>query len=400
MSRKVIALIALLILLMAGLFFSLFKQQTVVDANWNNDHRYESIEPYGTSTLHAILEKAYGKDHVITMNDKNDLPSFKEGSRKGYLIISEYLSYDQRKAEELIEFVKNGNDAIIISSSIDYYLDSLFSTFFTLTSRQDSIINLSNIQSEKSFELSNYYLTLDTVRTKRFYGLDSLDRQSEFRIDTLSTLNDTLPVFIKITWHEGSFYIHTVPRAFDNIAFVQESMNDYAITTLPLLDVDTLYLDHSSYEDQHWESEESPLQFIMGQPALKWAYYITILGLILFVISRGKRRQKVIPPLKLNENTSVEYVYTLSELYRSQGQHDKLAKHLKTIFTQYIKKKYYISADDKAYASKISRKSKIPEEDITNLINRLNRAQGNKRFGSEQLINLHTDLNQFYKNCK
>ena len=138
----------------------------------------------------------------------------------------------------------------------------------------------------------------------------------------------------------------------------------------------------------------------MTQPALKWAYFISVFGLLLFVASRGKRKQRIIPNLPINENTSLEYIQTLSELYRSQYQHDKLAKHLQIIFTQWVKKKYYLTPDDPKYIAKISQKSKIAEEQINSLLNRLDKAVGNKRFGAEQLTNLHTDLNQFYNNCQ
>ena len=115
---------------------------------------------------------------------------------------------------------------------------------------------------------------------------------------------------------------------------------------------------------------------------------------------RGKRKQRVIPTLEQNENTSLEYINTVSDLYRTQNQHHKLAKQLKLIFHQWVRKKYFLQPGEPGYAKKISKKSRIPEEEVERLINRLKASQNNQRFDAIQLTNLHRDLEQFYKNSQ
>ena len=245
-SKRVIGLIALLVLLLTGIFFTLFEKQEVLDLSWNVDYSYESKEPHGGWVFSKMLEEAYGVEHIIKLKAKNFIPRHEEDKSKGYLIISDYISFEKRKVDELAQFVEQGNEAIIITSDQGYYIDTLFNDSFSRFGIQDSIVNINNPGDERTYELSYYYAQLDSASSTFYYVLDSLEKAPETEIKILSYLRDTLPIFIKLPYGKGHFYIHTLPDAFSNIGIRQKGMKDYVINTLPLLEIDTLFLDHYS----------------------------------------------------------------------------------------------------------------------------------------------------------
>jgi len=177
-------------------------------------------------------------------------------------------------------------------------------------------------------------------------------------------------------------------------------MNNYVRKVLPLFDIDTLYLDHTYFMDWSDARDQNILQYIMSQPGLKAAYYLTLATLLLFLISRAKRRQKVVPVILSDDNTSLEYVHTVSQLYRSHNSHYKLVKHIETIFNEWVNKKYYLKRDHHNFVDVLAQKSKIEKEKIETILNQMKSAKGNARFDESRLINLHKDLHHFYKNCK
>ena len=64
---------------------------------------------------------------------------------------------------------------------------------------------------------------------------------------------------------------------------------------------------------------DSPLRFILSQPALKWAWYLLLAGVLIFIIFNLRRTQRPIPILPKNLNTSVEFVKTIGNLYYQEG---------------------------------------------------------------------------------
>ncbi len=396
---RILILGTLLFLLFYGLFHILFVSKSVPDVNWTTTFNYDDKEPNGCWLFHEILKKSYGAERVVKLDRQNIIPPHSDSINKGYLYIGDYFAFDQDKLENLSGFVKKGDDAIIIVSDFGYYTDSLFRQYFSYYGRQDSLLNLQISGDTTAFSFSYYEFQFDSSVFYFHNVLDSLDKNDVRDIEVLSYFNDSLPVFIKMKYGLGHFYIHMIPDAFTNLGIKKGGMKDYVINVMPLLNIDTLYLDNDQY-GAIYSGADSPLQYIISQPKLKWSYYIVLLGLLLFAISRGQRRQRIIRTIDINENTSLEYVHTLSELYRAQNQHYKLAIHLKSLFSQWIRKKYFIKPDEENYIRKIAHKSKMPEDEIQRLINRINSAVGNKRFGEEQLKNLYNDLDHFYKNCK
>ena len=148
------------------------------------------------------------------------------------------------------------------------------------------------------------------------------------------------------------------------------------------------------------ESAFNPIQIIFTNPAFKWAYLLILIGSVSYIYFKGKRRQQAIPTLATNENTSLEFVDTLSDLFRSQNTPSRLVEHMEENVEQFINRKYFININSVDYIKRISQKSKIDEVEISTLFKRIKAAKNNVRFREEQLINLNQTIEEFYKKCQ
>ncbi len=418
-NYKVIGPLLVIVVLLTILFLQTFERKDVSAADWSTNYQYEFKDPYGTWMLDKILGLSYGEEHIVRI-EKDDFSMINSQARhKGYLYIDTYIDFPKSRVDSLINFVEAGNSAMIIS---DYWNDNVDLIFPYLTIGEeyiDSTACLSVDNEEEDYVMRSYARQLDSAIVGYHSTLHIDEDSIQYDYDIISTIDRAYPIAIHLKYGEGDFFFHSVPYLFTNVGLDQEDMRAYTLKVLPLLDIDTLYSDHDhldfyndydirksradigeQYGGGRPQNDRSPIQFIMANPALSWAYYVMAAGLIIFIISRGRRRQRIIPTLEQNENTSLEYVDTVSELYRSQNQHFKLAKHLKSVFESQIKKKYYLKPGTDNYVKRLSQKSRIPEDDIQSLINRLKASENNKRFDDIQLINLHKDLDQFYKKCQ
>jgi len=62
----------------------------------------------------------------------------------------------------------------------------------------------------------------------------------------------------------------------------------------------------------------TPLKYILSQESLKWAYYILIVSIIVYIIFQGKRKQRVIPLIPPLKNTTLEFVRIIASCTSSR----------------------------------------------------------------------------------
>ena len=139
----------------------------------------------------------------------------------------------------------------------------------------------------------------------------------------------------------------------------------------------------------------------MKVPALSTALILLIIGALLYMIFQSKRRQRIIPTVELNENSSLEFVQTVSTLYFQQKRHDKLIKHKELIFLSFLRQRYYISSPKvtEDFIAKVAQKSGVEEKYIENIFTILHEGKKNKKTSESELISLYNKLEYFYKNC-
>ena len=104
-----------------------------------------------------------------------------------------------------------------------------------------------------------------------------------------------------------------------------------------------------------------------------------IVGLLLFIIFKAKREQRIIPIIKPLENSSVEFAKTVGSLYHQHRDYNNLNDKKITYFLTYIRNRYYVNTtvlDEKlitqlsAKAGKSKEETKILIEFILSLKNK------------------------------
>ena len=97
-------------------------------------------------------------------------------------------------------------------------------------------------------------------------------------------------------------------------------------------DRDTLWF----MEEQNLQSI-SPLRFILRNPPLRYAWYIFLVGFLVFIIFHAKRKQRIIPIIKPLENTSVEFVRSIGNLYLNEGDAKDMMQKKVTYFLNKVR---------------------------------------------------------------
>lgn len=278
-------------------------------------------------------------------------------------------------------------------------LDSLLDEEEDLSYEEDSQYNVE--QEEEEIEIDENF---QPVYYEEFIG----------KTEVLQTSENNEATFIKINYGKGAFFIHTVPLAFTNFSLIHEKNIDHLDEILSLLpeakllthELEPIRTSRNYSSDGSGnggdKSRNSPLEVIFKIPSLRWAYYLSLITLLLFVLFRIKRKQRAIPAKEKNENSSIEFANTVSQVYFQSGKHLSIAIQKEKLFFSFIRERYFLNSQkaDEAYIRTLSNKSGISEEKLNHIFKSLKALSTKTSMSDQEFIELHQTLEYFYKNCK
>lgn len=418
-SLYILAILSLIALLV----FSLFEPVRVSSANWDKTFDYNSKEPYGAWMFRQLLDEYYGPDNIHNCLRGCKFSDWVDNDTTyTYLLLANELYLNEEQLDSILSMVERGHKAMIITQH--FMPDDSLGLPYDIYTYKDSIRSLQLDFNEGSIDYFSYTHSIDSTSydwistvmidsiSNSLFSSSHLDTVGRSDItgtrrpiygplDTLVSFGDSSVIFVDIPYGDGHLYLHSMPGLFSNVMFKMQDGASHFELVMKELESDVLIIGKNyDYGVFNENRASNPIQFIFSSESLAWAYYLLFLTLILYVIFRGKRTQRMMRTLTPNVNSSLEFVDTLSQLYRSQNQPTKLVSHIEGVFYQYFKRNYYLNKADRNFVQKASLKSKVPEAEIKLLLKKMSAARDNPRFREEQLVNLNKSLEDFYKKCK
>jgi len=320
-----------------------------------------------------------------------------------YILINNGIDLDDQEYDEILDYVADGNSVFMATSWFDSYLSDTLNlrTSYAYNVAEDSIyIDFTN----QTFKTKNFaykramqnqhFVSFDSLNTT-ILGNITFDNGAEFLENGTEII--TMPNFIKIDFGKGNFYLNTTPQAFSNYYMLNKNQ-DYVANALSYLDSRSIvYWDN--YKKSGRVYIDSPMRFVLNQAPLKWAYYITIVALIIFVIFRAKREQRIIPVIEPLENSSIEFARTVGTLYHQHRDFsDLISKKLK-YFLEYVRSNFYMDTNtiDQKTAIDLASKSGKPLTETKELIEFIVYLKGKAVHSEQNLIDLNKKITSFKK---
>jgi hypothetical protein len=246
-------------------------------------------------------------------------------------------------------------------------------------------LSLSFTESEED---ARYYYTRENVIKSydwHYIGEESVCNQDD--LHPLGLLNGTYLNFVLVNYGEGRFLLHTTPIAFSNYSLLRTDARLYAERVLSFLSEGNIYWDASSRIPEsvgrtrnNTNDSEEPgiLTYILKQRSLAWAWYLLIGTSLLWVAFRAKRRQRVIPVLKPNENASSEFIGTIADMHFQEKSYRSISVQAFRHFLQHLRDRYGIVihlnhngmlsvSDSSTSAARLSYLSGISEAEILDI---------------------------------
>lgn len=418
-----------------------FAQNQSAYYRWAHDYRIKGKNPYDIKVLYELLDKRF---EIEKLEDRVDdvLPKSPDKAKgTSYLYMGKMAQYTEDEAWHLREYVQAGGEAFIITEDVH---DSLAEILLypedcggstTWAGQNPAVYKEKIFASFNHPKLSEHYYEFEYLYQNyvrrydwRFIPQEAFcnsdkeqDYFREYPLAALGTFVDkderSYINFARLKVGEGYFYFHTNPIMFTNLFMVDTAGFEYANYVFSHVKTNQLYWDRESAtapktdkkkrRDRPTVAARSPLEYIFSEPALRWSWYMFMgLGLI-YVLFGAKRRQRKIPILETNRNTSLEFVETIGRLYFQQQDHKGIVKKQMHLFLAHLRQRYHLvtrDLDDKLI-DRIAIRSKVDRAIINDIFQayfKLKKTLQNPHatVSVETLNNFYLLIDRFHKEAK
>lgn len=391
MNRTLKLYLVVLVLIVIGTVF--LEANRPKPINWNPTYSLKDKIPFGLYVLDQETDYLFGnrlqKVNVTPyefFDPQYNWETHQYETEGTFFYINFYNTIDHQSIEEVMTFVSKGNTAFIASESFPHSLfDSLSLDINYKHLYQDSIYahlvnpKLGNKKYNITVGSSDiYFEKIDTLNTT-VLGYQKQSKQTEQLVN-----------FVKVPYGYGNFYLHTQPTVFTNYHLLKNDNYRYAENILSYL---------PQNENIYWFTKgqqrevinQSPMRFIVSQPALRYAWYILLFTALVFVVLNIKRKQRIVPIITPLTNTTIDFTKTIANLYYQERNHHTIMDKKITYFLEKIRTKYLIDTQvlDDGFIKKLHLKSGKNQEDIQRVVDLINQYRKQSSSSEQDLINLN-----------
>lgn len=382
--------IYLIVVMVIGYSIALYMKPEETD--WTPTLSNKDKIPYGSYVLYHELDTLLGYQpdmlRITPYEQCGDTSYIPSG--EVYMFIAPFTPFSKEDVVALLRYAQEGNDVFISSEYVGNLLSDTLKLEIKADMTMDSITtNLVNpaLSSPKPFAMPKgvinaYFEKFDTAKAI-VLGMNSKQKAN----------------YILYPFGEGRIFINTVPGMYSNFSLLDHKNAAYVSASLSYLPEypEGFYWDE--YFKQGREGEQTPLRMILKHPMLKAALYTALAAIVLFMLFQSKRRQRIIPVLPPVNNTTVDFVETVSQVYYNQRNHRNIALKQITYLFEHIRSTYYLetSVPDDAFAIKLAHKTGMPEEEALRMMSLIRTIRSEEKIGDQHLLSLNTFIQDFHK---
>ncbi|WDF56060.1 DUF4350 domain-containing protein [Mucilaginibacter sp. KACC 22063] len=359
--------------------------------DWTETYRDNDKMPFGTYILHDRLADVFPGAQVVDYREPAYNTIVDNGSRKAaYVIICESTVINEYDFNKLSKFIKQGNNVFIAASNFGQYLEK------KLKFKTGWVFDKTNALTFSNKKLGDEVFPTDKNSGSGFFR----------EIDTASTIvlgknQKDDANFIKFSLGKGALYLNTNPLLFTNYNLLQPKGAKYAGTALSYMQPARWVL-WDQYYTQGRAGDESLMRVFLRNTQLKWAFYIAVFSLLIFIAYEIKRRQRIIPVIEPLTNTTVEFTKTVGMVYYEQRDNSNIAQKKATYFLEYVRTHYYLKTTvlNDEFTIALTQKSGAESALVKRLIAQIILIKNNQSVSDSELIELNQNIEKFYSQSR
>lgn len=365
--------------------------------DWRITMSKDDKNPYGGYIVYWQLKDVFPKAVIQSYRTPvyDQVNNYRD-SGSAYILLNNQLDISRNDLEELGNYVRQGN--YVFASSINFkkiFADTLgFKTFtkISLLKSDSTSVNFLNplLKNSENYKfkkatIDEYFSEFDTARTV-ILGVNDYSQAN----------------FIKVQHGAGAFFIHSSPLCFSNYFLLHENNAEYIAKALSYLPAHLSKIYWDEYYKLGQTGARTPLRFILSNEFLRWSLFLSIFGLLVYVLFEMKRRQRVIPVINPLQNTTLDFVRTVSSVYFHQKDNSSVASKKVNYFLEFVRHRFFMQTHqlDEVFIQQLSRKSGVEKSKVEYLVALLGEVNSGYQVSDKLLLTLNHQIENFYKQAQ
>jgi len=316
------------------------------EINWFESYASTHKIPYGTLVFNELLETKLFPNKVKQVQ----VPPFEflaknETFQGTYVFINNSVQFEEAELHLILDWVAEGNTLFIASEDFEEQLrDTLhFDTRihyggFEVAQKQAHQIVNPKLKGKQPYPYQKdnsvgFFSKIDTLKSSVIAVINFPDADEEDQKEVVSA--------IRTPFGQGEILLSTFPKAFTNYFILKNENKSYTADLASYFsEQETIYMDN------HYKSGKtfytSPMHIFLNTKELKWAYYMALIGVLIYVVFEGKRKQRAVPVVTPLQNQTLAFTRTISNMYFEKGDQKAIVEHKINYFLDYLRTKYYL----------------------------------------------------------
>jgi len=307
---KIYALIFIIIMVILALLE--VNKKEVVD--WRKNFDVNEKSPFGLFVFNQEVKDLFKNN--LKKVDVTAYDYYNENQKKPHNILVIESEIDTESWNKILDEVSKGSDAMLIIAKMPKEISDSIGFYDSQISFEDK-----NVLKLTDKKYQNDFIKLDKFPSGR--GFSYIKPGVEVLGKTVEEDNSDQANFIKAKLGKGNIYVHCEPLFLTNYYLLKSGNTQYTQDVFSYLkDRETLWFVEANTKESRFF-----MRFILGNPALKYAWWLLLSGLVLFIFFNAKRKQRIVPIIEPLKNTSLDFVKSIGNLYLQEGDfHDMMAK--------------------------------------------------------------------------
>ena len=349
-NRSFLVFLLFFLLLVLSLEYHLPRQFV-----WVPTFSHTDKQPLGCALFDSLLSVSLPQGYALTRETFYQLEK-DSASRRGVLVVAGLLEGSQADVDALLRMAERGDKVMLVSTIFPQLLEDTLH-FYCTYSHFTSV-------AFQEYLIHNYF-RCDTLRwieddcyashSYQVYPpfLDSCLRSK----DSLSLGKDSLqmrPLAVKTStgdvlamacpWGKGEIILVSTPLLFTNYGVTDGNTVYYLFRLLSRMG-DLPIVRSEGYTRDTAQKQLSPFRYLLSHPPLRWALYLSMLTIVLFMCFTARRRQRAIPVVEAPKNRSLEFIELIGTLYFQRGNRADLVRRKYQFLTEELRREMYVDVE-------------------------------------------------------
>ena len=357
---------------------------------------YRDKEPMGTNMAYRLLPHLFNADITLASKKMYGLVNALSYAKSTvYISIGKNIILGDEEFEQLLSYVRRGNEFFISGNNIDYrLLDTLgIKHNYEDTSalkKQDTFLQIADTTTYSKKKYGFFFYPFSDV----FNGYDSSTTK------VLGVNDKGRPDYIVVRYGKGKFYFHLAPTAFTNYFLLTAGNTDYFNQVFSYLSKDATAVYWADTDKFGKSSKEfSALSIFWKNPPLMYAMLLACTFMLLYIAFESKRKRRLVPPLEPNINSSLSFVQTIGNLYLQKKDNRNIAVKMVSYFFEHVRSNYHLNTHsiNAEFIQSLAGKSGVAEATVKDLLTQAEYINQVESITDQELFHISNLIYEFYK---